>query len=151
MLITHNVNSIIEKPENVEPIPPSEDAEAIFKKMKETGLTPNAVVMLDGLCKAKLFQEAMKLFGLMREKGTIPKVVIYTAIVAGFCKAQKFEDVVRIFKKMQSIGIIPNAFCYGVLILGFVKGRGLVDGYCREKGLEEAQCDRGDEAEKMFY
>ncbi|KAK1260051.1 Pentatricopeptide repeat-containing protein [Acorus gramineus] len=141
-----------------------QDADEIFKKMKETGLIPNAVAMLDGLCKDGLVQEAMKLFGLMREKGTIPEVVIYTAVVEGFCKAAKYEDVKRIFKKMQDKGIQPNAFSYGVIIRGLVKGKQLedsvefclemleaghypnaatfvclVDGVCKEKGVEEAE------------
>lgn len=150
--------------ESPPPSQPPEDADEIFRKMKETGLIPNAVAMLDGLCKDGLVQEAMKLFGLMREKGTIPEVVIYTAVVEGFCKAQKLDDALRIFRKMQSNGITPNAFSYGVLIQGLYKGKrlddakefclemlengnspnmatftGLVDGFCREKGLEEAQ------------
>ncbi|XP_075087944.1 uncharacterized protein LOC142169906 [Nicotiana tabacum] len=145
------------------PAPP-EDSDEIFKKMKETGLIPNAVAMLDGLCKDGLVQEAMKLFGLMREKGTIPEVVIYTAVVEGFCKAHKYDDAVRIFRKMQGNGIIPNAFSYSILIRGLCQGRrledalefclemleaghspnlmtfvGLVDGYCKEKSLEDAQ------------
>ncbi|XP_068655797.1 pentatricopeptide repeat-containing protein At4g38150-like [Aristolochia californica] len=33
------------------------------------GLIPNAVAVLDGLCKNGLIQKAMKLFGLMRKKG----------------------------------------------------------------------------------
>ncbi|KAL0370247.1 UNVERIFIED_CONTAM: Pentatricopeptide repeat-containing protein [Sesamum angustifolium] len=77
--------------------------------------------MLDGLCKDGLVQEAMKLFGLMREKGTIPEVVVYTAVVEGFCKAHKFDDAIRIFKKMQS-----NGWFRMCLVI-------------REKGLEEAQ------------
>ncbi|KAL3321710.1 hypothetical protein AABB24_039356 [Solanum stoloniferum] len=146
------------------PPAPPEDADEIFKKMKETGLIPNAVAMLDGLCKDGLVQEAMKLFGLMREKGTIPEVVIYTAVVDGFCKAQKFDDAVRIFRKMQGNGIIPNAFSYGILIRGLSQGKRLddalefclemleaghspnvvtfvtlVDGFCKEKSLEDAQ------------
>ncbi|XP_004253081.1 pentatricopeptide repeat-containing protein At4g38150 [Solanum lycopersicum] len=146
------------------PPAPPEDADEIFKKMKETGLIPNAVAMLDGLCKDGLVQEAMKLFGLMREKGTIPEVVIYTAVVDGFCKAQKFDDAVRIFRKMQGNGIIPNAFSYGIIIRGLSQGKRLddalefclemleaghspnvvtfvtlVDGFCKEKSLEDAQ------------
>ncbi|GAV70182.1 PPR domain-containing protein/PPR_2 domain-containing protein, partial [Cephalotus follicularis] len=141
-----------------------EDADEIFKKMKETGLIPNAVAMLDGLCKDGLVQEAMKLFGLMREKGTIPEVVIYTAVVDGYCKAHKLDDAKRIFRKMQTNGITPNAFTYGVLIQGLCKCNkladavqfsvemleaghspnvttfvGLVDGICKDKGVEEAQ------------
>ncbi|KAK9161923.1 hypothetical protein Syun_002825 [Stephania yunnanensis] len=153
-------------PEAPTPPPPSSppDADDIFRKMKETGLIPNAVAMLDGLCKDGLVQEAMKLFGLMREKGTIPEVVIYTAVVDGFCKAHKFDDAKRIFTKMQSNGISPNAFSYTIFIQGLHKGNclddalhfslemlqaghspniptfaALVDAFCRERGVEEAR------------
>ncbi|KAF8406772.1 hypothetical protein HHK36_008864 [Tetracentron sinense] len=155
---------------------PPQDADEIFKKMKETGLIPNAVAMLDGLCKDGLVQEAMKLFGLMREKGTIPEVVIYTAVVEGFCKAQKLEDAIRIFRKMQNNGITPNAFSYTIFIQGLYKGQrledatefcvemlesghspnvatfaGLVDGLCRDRGVEEAQSIIGRLREKGFF
>ncbi|KAM7471010.1 hypothetical protein LguiA_009193 [Lonicera macranthoides] len=158
------------------PMTPPQDADEIFKKMKETGLIPNAVAMLDGLCKDGLVQEAMKLFSLMREKGTIPEVVIYTAVVEGFCKAQKLDDAKRIFRKMQNNGIVPNAFSYTVLIQGLYKGKilkdalefcvemletghspnlatfaGLVDGFCREKGLEEAKSVIVTLREKGFF
>lgn len=147
-----------------EPESPPEDSDQIFKKMKETGLIPNAVAMLDGLCKDGLVQEAMKLFGLMREKGTIPEVVIYTAVVEAFCKAAKFDDAKRIFRKMQKNEIVPNAFSYSVLIQGLCKGKrledavefcmemldaghspngstftGLVDVCCKEKCVKEAE------------
>ncbi|KAL8255809.1 hypothetical protein R6Q59_030876 [Mikania micrantha] len=144
--------------------PPSEDADEIFRKMKQTGLIPNAVAMLHGLCSDGLVQDAMKLFGVMRERGSIPEVVIYTAVVEGFCKAQKPDEAIRIFRKMQNNGVVPNAFSYGVLIQGLIKGKrlddglefclemveaghspnlatftGLVNGFCRERGLESAQ------------
>lgn len=148
--------------------PPSqqqpEDVDEIFRKMKQTGLIPNAVAMLDGLCKNGLVQDAMKLFGLMREKGAIPEVVIYTAVVDAFCKAAKLDDAVRIFRKMQGNGIIPNAFSYWLLIQGLCKGGrlddavafcvemfeaglspnaetfvGLVDAVCKTKGVGEGQ------------
>ncbi|KAM1345938.1 hypothetical protein FF1_035260 [Malus domestica] len=154
-----------EEPQEVpEPPQAAEEADQIFKKMKETGLIPNAVAMLDGLCKDGLVQEAMKLFGSMREKGTIPEVVIYTAVVDGFCKAQKFEDAKRIFRKMQSNGIVPNASSYTVLIQGLYRANnledaaefcsemleaghspnvatfvGLIDAICKEKDMEEAE------------
>ncbi|KAM1007026.1 hypothetical protein ACFX2A_003729 [Malus domestica] len=154
-----------EEPQEVPELPqPPEEADQIFKKMKETGLIPNAVAMLDGLCKDGLVQEAMKLFGSMREKGTIPEVVIYTAVVDGFCKAQKLEDAKRIFRKMQSNGIVPNAFSYTVLIQGLYRANmledavefcsemleaghspnvttfvGLIDMVCKEKDMEEAE------------
>ncbi|KAL2348487.1 hypothetical protein Fmac_002487 [Flemingia macrophylla] len=141
-----------------------QDADEIFKKMKETGLIPNAVAMLDNLCKDGLVQEALKLFGLMREKGTIPEIVIYTAVVEGYTKAHRADDATRIFRKMQSNGISPNAYSYAVLIQGLYKCNrlqdafefcvemleaghspnvttfvGLVDGFCKENGVEEAK------------
>ncbi|GMH16311.1 hypothetical protein Nepgr_018152 [Nepenthes gracilis] len=155
---------------------PPQDADVIFKKMKETGLIPNAVAMLDGLCKDGLIQDAMKLFGLMREKGTMPEVVIYTAVVDGFCQAQKLDDAKRIFKKMQNNGIVPNTFSYTVLIKGLCKGKRLddavdycvemleaghspnvttftvlVDEFCREKGVEEAHKIIETLKQKGFY
>lgn len=156
--------------------PPPQDAEEIFKKLKETGLIPNAVAMLDGLCKDGLVQEAMKLFGVMREKSTIPEVVIYTAVVEGFCKAHKFDDAKRIFRKMQNNGISPNAFSYVVLIKGLYQcdelddavafcvemleaGHspnvntflGLVTRLCSQKGVEEARTVIATLTQKGFF
>ncbi|WCJ28613.1 Pentatricopeptide repeat (PPR) superfamily protein [Euphorbia peplus] len=143
---------------------PPPDANEIFNKMKETGLIPNAVAMLDGLCKDGLVHDAMKLFGVMREKGTMPEVVVYTAVIDGFCKARKLDDAKRIFRKMLDNGIAPNAFTYTVLIQGLYKcdsvddavdfafqmldaGHtpnvvtfvGLVDRLCKRKGVEETR------------
>ncbi|KAA0050550.1 hypothetical protein IC582_000629 [Cucumis melo] len=153
--------SMQEKQQSQHQRPPA--ADEIFRKMKESGLIPNAVAMLDGLCKDGLIQEAMKLFALIREKGTIPEVVIYTAVVDGFCKAEKFDEAIRIFRKMQNKGISPNAFSFGVLIQGLYKCKklddavafcnemlesghlpnlttfvGLIDVLCSEKGVDEA-------------
>uniref|UniRef100_A0A0D9V1U7 Pentacotripeptide-repeat region of PRORP domain-containing protein n=1 Tax=Leersia perrieri TaxID=77586 RepID=A0A0D9V1U7_9ORYZ len=157
------------EPTNLPPPPEQEpaqpqDMDEIFRKMKETGLIPNAVAMLDGLCKNGLVQDAMKLFGLMREKGSIPEVVVYTAVVEAFCKGGKLDDAVRIFRKMQGNGVIPNAFSYWLLIQGLCKGGrlddavdlcvemfeaghspnamtfvGLVDAVCKAKGSEAGE------------
>lgn len=153
-----------------------EEADVIFNKIKETGLIPNAVAMLDGLCKDGLVQDAMKLFGLMREKGSIPEVVIYTAVVEGFCQAHKFDDAKRIFRKMKNNGVVPNAFTYGVLVRSFCNGVVLDDavlfvmemleaGYspnlqtfvalvgvcCKERSLEDAQEVIGNMKKKGFF
>lgn len=146
-----------------EPSPP-EDHDEIFRKMKETGLIPNAVAMLDGLCKDGLVQDAMKLFAKMRERGTIPEVVVYTAVVEAFCKSGKPDDAVRIFRKMQSSKVVPNAFSYNLIVQGLCRCKRseeslgfcvemleaghspnvgsfvrLVQGLCDEKGVEETR------------
>ncbi|KAF3338712.1 pentatricopeptide repeat-containing protein [Carex littledalei] len=144
--------------------PPPQDADEIFRKMKETGLIPNAVSMLDGLCKDGLVKEAMLLFSVIREKGIIPEVVIYTAVVEAFCKVSRFNDAIKVFRKMQKNGIVPNAYSYGVIVNGLSKGGrlseceefcvemfeanhspnpatfvGLVDAFCKAKGVEEGK------------
>ncbi|GJY74657.1 pentatricopeptide repeat-containing protein [Tanacetum coccineum] len=154
---------------------PPEDADEIFRKMKETGLIPNAVSMLHGLCSDGLVHDAMKLFGEMRERGSIPEVVIYTAVVEGFCKSGKLDEAVRIFRKMEKNGIVPNAFSYGVIVQGLCKGgrlddafefclemveaghspnlgtfTGLVNRFCKERGLESAKVVIGKLYEKGF-
>lgn len=152
-----------------------EDADQIFKKMKETGLVPNAVAMLDGLSKDGLVQEAMKLFGEMREKGNIPEVIVYTAVVEGFCRAMKLDDAKRIFKKMKDNGVVPNAFSYCVLIQSLCKDKRLgeavdyslemldqgwrpnvatfvsiIDGFCKEQRSDEAKTVINQFKEKGF-
>lgn len=159
-----------------EKMEPTEDAEVIFKKMKQSGLIPNAVAMLDGLCRDGLVQEAMKLFEVMREKRTMPEVVVYTAVVEGFCQAQKLDDAKRVFRKMQGNGIAPNAFSYAVLIKGLSRGKRLEDAvdicvemleaghlpnvttftalvheFCEEKSVEEAQSMIDTLKQKGFY
>ncbi|OMO72114.1 hypothetical protein CCACVL1_17937 [Corchorus capsularis] len=161
--------------EQEDKLSPPQDADEIFRKMKETGLIPSAVAMLDGLCKDGLIQDAMKLFGVMREKGTIPDVVIYTAVVDAYCKAHKLDEAKRIFRKMQSKGVTPNAFSYTVLIQGLCRCNhlddaiefclemleaghspnvltfvGLVKGLCKEKGVEEAQTVIGSLKQKGY-
>ncbi|KAH9603395.1 hypothetical protein KSS87_005349, partial [Heliosperma pusillum] len=141
-----------------------QDADEIFNKMKKSGLIPNAVAMIEGLCNEGLVHEAMRLFELMREKGTMPEVVVYTSVVEGFCQAENINEAKRIFKKMQDNGIVPNAFSYTVLIKGLCKAQrleeatdlcvemleadhspnvslftGLVEEFCEEKGFEDAK------------
>ncbi|XP_050230038.1 pentatricopeptide repeat-containing protein At4g38150 [Mercurialis annua] len=155
---------------------PPPEANDIFKKMKETGLIPNAVAMLDGLCKDGLVQEAMKLFALMRDRATIPEVVVYTAVIDGFFKAHQPHDAKRIFAKMMDNSIVPNAFTYTVLIQGLCKCNlvddavhfclrmldaahspnvatfvGLVDALCRANGVQAAQGVVHDLRKKGFY
>ncbi|KAL3617110.1 hypothetical protein CASFOL_039504 [Castilleja foliolosa] len=74
----------------------------------------------------------------MREKGTIPEVVLYTAVVEGFCKVRKFDDAIRIFVKMQSNGVVPNAYSYQVLIRGLCNGNRLDDACVFAIGMLEA-------------
>ncbi|KAM1483350.1 hypothetical protein ACFX1Q_035256 [Malus domestica] len=110
-----------EEPQEVpEPPQAAEEADQIFKKMKETGLIPNAVAMLDGLGKDGLVQEAMKLFGSMREKGTIPE---------GLYRANNLEDAAEFCSEMLEAGHSPN-------VATFV---GLIDAVCKEKDTEEAE------------
>lgn len=87
-----------------------------------TGLIPNAVAMVVVLCKGGLVQEAMKLFGLMRQKGMVPYDVIYIAVVVGIHKTAKFDDIRRIFRKMHKHGVVPIAFSYKILIQGLCRG-----------------------------
>ncbi|KAL2940399.1 hypothetical protein RDABS01_028851 [Bienertia sinuspersici] len=131
-----------------------ENADEIFKKMKQSGLIPNAVAMLDGLCKDGLVQEAMKLFGLMREKGSMPEVVVYTAVnngivpnafsytvlIKGLSKAKRLDDAVDFCVEMLENGHSPNVITF----------TGLVHEFCKEKGVEEAQNIVGTLKQKGF-
>ncbi|TKY69887.1 Pentatricopeptide repeat-containing protein [Spatholobus suberectus] len=132
---------------------------------EDKSVNPSEVAASKQSEEAKRFgSRSLETFGLMREKGTIPEIVIYTAVVEGYTKAHRADDAKRIFRKMQSSGISPNAFSYAVLIQGLYKCSrlqdafefcvemleaghssnvttfvGLVDGFHTEKGVEEAK------------
>ncbi|KAK7391758.1 hypothetical protein VNO78_20179 [Psophocarpus tetragonolobus] len=58
------------------------------KKMKETGLIPNAVAMLDGLCK----------------DGHSPNVTTFVGLVDGFCKEKGVEEAKSAIKTLTEKG-----------------------------------------------
>ncbi|PKI46134.1 hypothetical protein CRG98_033467 [Punica granatum] len=65
-----------------------EEAYALYKRMEDIGLTPNAFtycILIDGFCKAGRIDQALEIFDDFR-KSSIPSVACYNCIIHGLCK-----------------------------------------------------------------
>ncbi|KAL0383534.1 UNVERIFIED_CONTAM: hypothetical protein Scaly_0640700 [Sesamum calycinum] len=78
-------------------------------------------VLIDGLCKSGMTQDALNLFDEMTERGILPSRITYTVIMSGLCKAKRTHDAHRLFNLMKSSGCRPDAATYNALLDGFCK------------------------------
>ncbi|KAK8558815.1 hypothetical protein V6N13_098446 [Hibiscus sabdariffa] len=157
----------INRKDHEEKVSPPQDADEIFKKMEETGLNPNPVARLDGLCEDDLIQ----LVELISENPS----VIYAAVVGGSVKPIELDDALRILREKRSKGVVCDAFDFTVMIRGLYECNHLddaiafclemldaghspnvdtfvclVEGLCKEKGVEEAENFVGTLKQKGF-
>ncbi|KAI3523637.1 hypothetical protein L1887_01910 [Cichorium endivia] len=130
--LDNSTNRVVSEQPPLSSLP--ENTDTVLMKMKETVLIPKTVTMLQCLYNDGLEHDAMKLFDKMRERGTVPEVVIYTSVVEELCKAQQLDEAMKVFKEMQSNNVVANAFSYGVLIQALCKGKRLKDAleFCTE-------------------
>ncbi|XP_050231515.2 pentatricopeptide repeat-containing protein At4g38150-like [Mercurialis annua] len=110
-------------PFDKKPIPENSDdpnnLQLIFHKMRSEGLQNNAVKMFDALSKDGLTHEALQLFSHIKNKGHMPDVVAYTAVIEAYANAGgQSKEALKAFMKMLAVGVAPNAYTYTVLIKG---------------------------------
>lgn len=76
--------------------------------------------MFDGLSKDGLTHEALELFSVIKDKGTMPDVVAHTAVIKAYVDAggTHWKNAVRTYEKMLACGVLPNAYTFSVLIKG---------------------------------
>lgn len=90
--------------------------------MKSDGLINNAVKMFDQLSKDGLTHEALELFSQIKDKGNMPDVVAYTAVIEAYANAGQSKEALKAFLRMLASGVLPNVYTYSVLIKGLAKG-----------------------------
>lgn len=106
------------------------DLQHIFHRMRsEGGLLNNAAKMFDALSKDGLTHEALQLFAQIKDKGHMPDVVAYTAVMEAYFNAGTghSKEALKVFMRMLASGIVPNAYSYSVLITGLAVDAKLVD------------------------
>lgn len=76
--------------------------------------------MFDGLSKDGLTHEALQLFSVMKDKGTMPDVVAHTAVIQAYVNAggTHWKNALRTYQRMLACGVLPNAYTFSVLIKG---------------------------------
>ncbi|CDY60361.1 BnaCnng36130D [Brassica napus] len=90
------------------------EALVLRKEMSERGITPN-------IHTERKFEEARELLGDMVEKGLVPSVVTYNALINGYCEYGMMEDALDVVELMESRNVSPNTRTYNELIHGFCK------------------------------
>ncbi|KAJ6403275.1 hypothetical protein OIU84_015232 [Salix udensis] len=78
---------------------PSQDAEQIFNKMKETGLIPNA-----GLSKCNLLDDAIDFCFEMLELGHSPNVTTFVGLIDGLCREKGVEEARTVIGTLRQKG-----------------------------------------------
>ncbi|KAK6156246.1 hypothetical protein DH2020_010494 [Rehmannia glutinosa] len=82
--------------------------------------------VIDGLCKDRVIDSAVKLFAEMTEKGITPNIVTYNILVCGFCNLGRWREVKMFLKEMMDCKICPDVRTFSTLIDALCK-EGLVD------------------------
>eukprot|EP00257_Ricinus_communis_P021960 XP_015581558.1 pentatricopeptide repeat-containing protein At4g38150 isoform X1 [Ricinus communis] len=117
-----NKKPVIEEPDD------PNNLQLIFHKMRSEGLLNSAVKMFDALSKDGLTHEALELFSQIKNKGHMPDVVAYTAVIEAYANAGgQSKEALKAFMRMLAAGVAPNAYTYTVLIKGLAGDGKLAD------------------------
>ncbi|KAF5457104.1 hypothetical protein F2P56_021235 [Juglans regia] len=101
-----------------EPKDPNNLQEIFHHMRTKDGLLKHADKMFDALSEDGLTNEASELFAQIKEKGYIPSVVAYTAVIEAYTNAGQPKEALRVYLRMLASGIAPNAYTYSVLVKG---------------------------------
>lgn len=87
-------------------------------------------VLIDGLFKNEMTEDALNLFDEMTSRGLLPNHITYSVIISGLCKAKRMRDAYDLFNVMVNSGCKLDSITYNTLIDGYCK-QGLIDEACK--------------------
>ncbi|OEL23221.1 Pentatricopeptide repeat-containing protein [Dichanthelium oligosanthes] len=93
--------------------------------MEKCGLTPDMIsfnTLLNGFYNNGRFDEAEKVWEMMKERNLQPNAKTYNAKLRGLVAGGRIEDAVSVIERMQKDGPKPDSVSYNELIRGFCKG-----------------------------
>nr|AYM00997.1 pentatricopeptide repeat protein [Salvia miltiorrhiza] len=93
----------------------------VFAKIREDGLMNSAAKMFDGLSQDGLTHEALELFSRIKDRGEMPDVIAYTAVMEAYVDAGQAKEAHKVYLRMLASGVSPNAYTYKVLIRGLAE------------------------------
>ncbi|KAJ9551642.1 hypothetical protein OSB04_015687 [Centaurea solstitialis] len=115
-----------------------DEALDMLNEMMEKNIEPTVytfTVPISSLCAGGLVKKALNLVVIMREKGCLPNVQTYAALISGLFRTKQAEVAMGFYHKMLRDGLIPNTangckpdeWTYAELISGFCEA-GDLDG-----------------------
>ncbi|KAF5962200.1 hypothetical protein HYC85_003409 [Camellia sinensis] len=115
----------------------------LLRTMEEGSYKPDIIVystVIDGLCKDRMVDDAMKLFSKMNEQGIRPDVITYTSLIHGLCNFGWWKKATEILREMLDSGIAPNVRTFNVLVDAACTKEGRMK---EEDGVFEVMIQRG--------
>ncbi|KAM7484469.1 hypothetical protein LguiA_000478 [Lonicera macranthoides] len=92
----------------------------VYNEIKSSGIPRSEYtnsILIDGLCKQSLIQEAVAF--TLKTEGKEPKqVVSFNTLMSGFCKMGFIDVAKSFFCMMFKYGLRPDAYSYNILIHG---------------------------------
>ena len=82
--------------------------------------------LLNGLFKAKRFEDVTNNFRERMGKDCIPSILRYNILIESLCKTRKVDEALDLLEEIQE-RLTPDIVCFGTLINGFC-GNGDLDG-----------------------
>ncbi|KAK9280077.1 hypothetical protein L1049_013762 [Liquidambar formosana] len=91
------------------------EAQAVVEMMIQRGEKPNEFtnssliysILINGYCKSKRMDDAMRLFEQMSHKGLIPNVIRYNTLIGGFFQLARPRDAHMLLNEMRARGQKP--------------------------------------------
>ncbi|KAL4182227.1 hypothetical protein AMTRI_Chr12g274870 [Amborella trichopoda] len=107
-----------------------EEAERVFKEMKENGFQPNVytyTIVIDALCRAGQVNRAYDMFREMVNANCAPNAATFNALMRVHVKANEIEKVSQVYNQMKRMGCDPDVIAYNFLI----------EAHCRDDNLDK--------------
>ncbi|QHN95741.1 Pentatricopeptide repeat-containing protein [Arachis hypogaea] len=90
-------------------------------------------IVVDGLCKGGLLNDALDLYFNMLGRGISPDIVTYTSIIYGFCHVSQWKEAGLLLNEIFIKDISLDVYTFNIII----------DALCKEEMLLQAHdlCD----------
>ncbi|KAB2636965.1 pentatricopeptide repeat-containing protein [Pyrus ussuriensis x Pyrus communis] len=98
------------------------DAYALLRSFERDGYVLGLngyTCLIQGLFKARRFDEAHGWYRKMIKEGIEPDNVLCTIIIQGLSDAGRVHDALSFLSEMSEKGLVPDAYCYNAVIKGF--------------------------------
>ncbi|GAU38657.1 hypothetical protein TSUD_292390 [Trifolium subterraneum] len=94
-------------------------------------------VVINGLCKIKMMDEAMNLFKEMQNKKHIPDAVTYSSLIDGMCKSGRISHAWELLEEMHDRGQHANVITYSSLLHALCKNHDVGEAIALVKKIKD--------------